>query len=91
VDKGMLATISRFFAVAEVGPVRLSGFLAWVLWLAVHLVYLVGFKNRVTTLFHWVVSFLGRQRSERTAIMTDDAWSAPLLPSRPDTSASSMN
>ena len=38
----------------------------------VHLVYLVGFKNRVTTLFHWVVSFLGRQRSERTAIMTGD-------------------
>lgn len=44
IDKGMLATISRFFAVADIGPVRLSGFMAWVLWLTVHLVYLVGFK-----------------------------------------------
>jgi len=72
-DKGMLATISRFFAIAQIGPVRLTGFLAWVLWLAVHLVYLVGFKNRVTTLFHWAVSFLGRQRAERTSIATS-AW-----------------
>jgi NADH:ubiquinone reductase (H+-translocating) len=91
IDKGMLATISRFFAVADIGPVRLSGFLAWVLWLTVHLVYLVGFKNRVTTLFHWVVSFLGRQRSERTAIMTGDASPANLPTIRPDTSARSMN
>jgi hypothetical protein len=62
-----------------------------VLWLTVHLVYLVGFKNRVTTLFHWVISFLGRQRSERTAIMTGDASPAHLSSSRPDTSAFSMN
>jgi NADH:ubiquinone reductase (H+-translocating) len=65
-DKGSMATISRFKAVASVGPFRFGGFIAWVLWLVVHLLYLVGFKNRVTTVFHWAVSFLGRGRSERT-------------------------
>jgi NADH dehydrogenase len=67
VDKGSMATISRFSAVASIGRLRFSGFFAWVLWLAIHLVYIIGFKHRVTTLLHWVVSFLGRGRSERVA------------------------
>lgn len=66
-DKGSLATVSRFQAVASIGPIRTSGFLAWLLWLGVHLFYLVGFKNRLTTLLHWAVSFVGRGRSERTS------------------------
>ena len=66
-DKGSLATVSRFQAVAKIGPVETAGFAAWLLWLGVHLVYLVGFKNRITTLLHWAVSFVGRGRSERTA------------------------
>ena len=66
-DKGSMATISRFKAVAMVGKVRLTGFIAWLMWLAVHLVYITGFKNRVTAVMHWLVSFLGRGRSERTA------------------------
>jgi NADH dehydrogenase len=66
-DKGSLATISRFSAVASVGRLRLAGFPAWVVWLVVHLFYLVGFKNRVTAVLHWAVSFLGRGRSERVA------------------------
>jgi NADH dehydrogenase len=65
-DKGSMATISRFSAVASVGRLRVSGFLAWLMWLGVHLVYLIGFKNRLTTLLHWAVSFVGRGRSERT-------------------------
>ncbi|PRY62961.1 NADH dehydrogenase [Knoellia remsis] len=65
-DKGSMATISRFSAVASIGKARFSGFVAWVLWLAVHLVYIIGFKHRITTLLHWVVSFIGRGRSERT-------------------------
>ncbi|MEP6851126.1 MAG: NAD(P)/FAD-dependent oxidoreductase [bacterium] len=64
-DKGNMATISRFRAVASIGPVRLFGFIAWLMWLFVHLFYLVGFKNRVTTLLHWAVSFIGRGRSQR--------------------------
>jgi len=66
-DKGNMATISRFSAVAEIGRFRTVGFLAWLMWLAVHLVYIIGFKSRITTLLHWAVSFLGRARSERTA------------------------
>lgn len=66
-DKGSMATISRFSAVASVGKLRMSGFLAWVMWLAVHLWYIIGFKSQVTTFFHWAVSFLGSSRGERTA------------------------
>ncbi|MEU7906854.1 NAD(P)/FAD-dependent oxidoreductase [Actinoplanes sp. NPDC049118] len=66
-DKGSMATISRFSAVASVGRVRVSGFLGWLMWLAVHLLYLVGFKNRLTAVLHWAVSFLGRGRSERVS------------------------
>ncbi|EWT02295.1 NADH dehydrogenase [Intrasporangium oryzae NRRL B-24470] len=64
-DKGSMATISRFSAVASVGKAQFSGFIAWVMWLAVHLVYIIGFKHRVTTLLHWAISFLGRGRAER--------------------------
>jgi NADH:ubiquinone reductase (H+-translocating) len=66
-DKGSMATISRFRAVAMIGKLRLTGFIAWLLWLGVHLMYLTGFKNRVTALLHWAVSFVGRGRSERTS------------------------
>ncbi len=64
-DKGSMATISRFSAVVLVKKLKVSGFLAWLMWLALHLVYLTGFKNRVTALGHWGVSFLGRGRAER--------------------------
>jgi NADH dehydrogenase len=66
-DKGSMATISRFRAVASIGPLRLRGVIAWVAWLALHLVYLTAFKNRITALMHWGVSFIGRGRAERTA------------------------
>ncbi|MDN7122039.1 NAD(P)/FAD-dependent oxidoreductase [Nocardioides sp. ChNu-153] len=65
-DKGSMAIISRFRAVAMVGKFRFTGILAWLSWLAVHLVYITGFKNRVSALMHWAISFLGRDRSERT-------------------------
>jgi NADH dehydrogenase len=65
-DKGSMAIISRFDAVAMIGKLRLSGFIAWLMWLGVHLVYITGFKNRITALLHWAVSFIGRGRSERT-------------------------
>jgi NADH dehydrogenase len=64
-DKGSMATISRFSAVASVGRLRFGGFIAWMVWLVIHLFYLIGFKSRITTLLHWFISFLGRGRSER--------------------------
>jgi NADH:ubiquinone reductase (H+-translocating) len=66
-DKGSMATISRFHAVASIGKrVHMAGFTAWLMWLGVHVMYLVGFKNRLTTMLHWAVSFIFRGRSQRT-------------------------
>ena len=64
-DKGSMATISRFSAVADLGKVQFTGTIAWLMWLVIHLFYIVGFKSRVTTVLHWLVSFLGRGRAER--------------------------
>ena len=66
-DKGSMATVSRFSAVVQIGRVEFGGFLAWVMWLAVHLFYMVGFSSRITTVLHWMVSFLGRGRAQRVA------------------------
>ena len=66
-DKGSMATISRFHAVVDLGRLKFEGFLAWLMWLALHLFYIVGFKSRITTVLHWLVSFLGRGRSQRVA------------------------
>jgi NADH dehydrogenase len=64
-DLGTLATISRFRAVAHIGPVQVGGFVGWVLWLVVHITFLTGFKNRFGALARWAVSFIGRGRYER--------------------------
>ncbi|MCW2583372.1 MAG: dehydrogenase, FAD-containing subunit [Klenkia sp.] len=66
-DKGSMATISRYHAVADLGKLKVTGFLAWMMWLLVHLVYIVGFKSRVVTTFSWIVSFLGKGRAQRVA------------------------
>ena len=66
-DKGSMATISRFHAVADIKNMKFEGFFAWLLWLVVHLFYIVGFKSRVTTVLHWMVSFLGRGRAQRVS------------------------
>jgi NADH dehydrogenase len=65
-DKGSMATVARFRAVAGIGRLRLAGFPAWLMWLVVHLVYLVGYRNRLISLLDWAVAFGGGGRSERT-------------------------
>ena len=60
-----MATISRFRAIAVIGPVRASGFIGWLMWLFVHLMFLTGFKNRVAVLFNWLIAFIGRGRPQR--------------------------
>jgi len=64
-DKGNLATIGRAKAVADLRGLKLSGLLAWVAWLVVHLFYLIGFQNRVLVLIRWAVSFITRGRGAR--------------------------
>jgi NADH dehydrogenase len=65
-DKGSMATVSRFSAVAKVGPLEFSGFIAWLMWLVLHLVYLVGFKTKISTLLSWTVTFLSTRRGQLT-------------------------
>ena len=65
-DLGTMATIARFRAVVFVGRIRLAGFLGWLLWLVVHLVFLTGFKNRFAAVADWGIAFLGRGRRQRT-------------------------
>ncbi|MFV8051708.1 NAD(P)/FAD-dependent oxidoreductase [Mycobacterium sp. 48b] len=65
-DKGSMATVSRFSAVAKVGPIEFSGFFAWVCWLVLHLVYIVGFKSRLVTVLSWGVTFLSTKRGQLT-------------------------
>jgi NADH:ubiquinone reductase (H+-translocating) len=64
-DLGSMAAISRRRAVVSFRGIHLHGFLGWVAWLFVHLTFMTGFKNRFTTLMHWLLSFLGTGRTER--------------------------
>ena len=66
-DKGSMATVSRYSAVVKMGPIEISGFIAWVMWLVVHLAYLIGFKNRITTMFSWGMHMGGDHRSQLTS------------------------
>jgi NADH dehydrogenase len=65
-DKGSMATVSRFSAVAKIGRLEFGGFIAWLAWLVLHLVYLVGFKTKITTLLSWTVTFLSTARGNLT-------------------------
>jgi NADH dehydrogenase len=71
-DKGNLATIGRAAAVADIKGLHLSGFLAWITWLFVHLWYLVGFQNRVLVFIRWSVSFATHGRGARLITLRDE-------------------
>jgi NADH dehydrogenase len=64
-DKGTMATIGRSAAVACTGPFHLTGFIAWVAWLFVHLVFLIGFRNRLAVLLQWAYSYFTYKRGAR--------------------------
>ena len=67
-NKGNLATLGRSAAVAELGRFRFSGFVAWLLWLFVHIMYLVGFENRLLVLTQWAWNYVTRNRSARLIV-----------------------
>ena len=64
-DKGSMATIGRKAAVAEIGKLHLSGFIAWMAWLMVHIFFLIGFHNRFLVIFNWAWSYFTYQRGAR--------------------------
>jgi NADH dehydrogenase len=64
-NKGNLATVGRSFAVLEIGRVRLTGFVAWAMWLTIHIFYLIGFRNRFLVFFQWTWAYFTFQRGTR--------------------------
>jgi NADH:ubiquinone reductase (H+-translocating) len=70
-DKGSMATIGRNRAIAEAGSLKMSGFIAWLAWLFVHVISLIGFRNRLWVLTEWFWAYLTRERSAR--LITGDA------------------
>ena len=68
IDRGSMATIGRSRAVAVVGKLQLSGALAWLMWLFIHILFLIGFRSRVAVMFEWAWAWLTWERSARVVI-----------------------
>lgn len=64
-DKGTMSTIGRNKAVADIGNLHLSGFLAWLIWIFVHLMFLMGFRNKLVVLINWIYSYFTYDRGAR--------------------------
>jgi NADH dehydrogenase len=71
-NKGNVATIGRGRAVVDLGFLRLSGFPAWMIWLVIHIWYLIGFQNRLLVIVQWTFSFIGHGRSGRLIVGTPE-------------------
>jgi NADH:ubiquinone reductase (H+-translocating) len=71
-DKGSMATIGRSRAIAEIGRLHLSGLAAWLAWLALHLFFLIGFRNRISVLLHWTYSYFSYKRGARIILGLGD-------------------
>lgn len=72
-DKGIMATIGKNKAVVESGPLKLTGYLAWLAWLFLHVFYLVGFKNRIAVMLYWAWSYLFSKRGARLILREKDS------------------
>jgi NADH:ubiquinone reductase (H+-translocating) len=71
-DKGSMATIGRSRAIAWARGIKMSGFIAWLAWLFIHIWYLIGFRNRIVTLFNWFWSYVSYKRGAR--LITSTGW-----------------
>ena len=80
VDKGSMATIGRSRAIVEVGNIKVTGFMAWMMWLLVHIYFLTGFRNRTLVVLQWGWSYLSFHRGAR--LIVNKQWRQH--PQRPD-------
>jgi NADH:ubiquinone reductase (H+-translocating) len=71
VDKGNMAVIGRFYGIVATGKLRLAGVVAWFLWLVLHLMFLIGFRNRLMVGFQWLVYFTTFQRGAQLITFPD--------------------
>jgi NADH dehydrogenase len=80
-DKGSLATIGRAAAVAQIGKLELSGYFAWLTWLFVHILFLIGFRNRIVVMINWAWAYLTYERGARLITGSDQlpGWDAPTI------------
>ncbi|KAA1252119.1 NAD(P)/FAD-dependent oxidoreductase [Mycobacterium simiae] len=85
-DKGSMVTVSRFSAVARIGPLEVGGLIAWLAWLLLHLGHLVGFQTKVITSISWTLTFLSTYRGQLT-ITEQQAYARTRLEHRGQTAA----
>ena len=72
-DKGAMATIGRSAAIAEIGKIKLSGYIAWLLWLFIHVVFLISFKNKASVIVEWLWSYTTLQKRARVMIKSKES------------------
>jgi NADH:quinone reductase (non-electrogenic) len=77
IDLGSAAYIARGRAVVKAGPLHLSGFTGWLVWLFIHLAFLTGFRSRLGAVLSWSVAFATSSRRERAFTLTDTDTDAP--------------
>jgi NADH dehydrogenase len=75
-----MATIGRSAAVAYSGPIHFKGFMAWLAWLFVHLIFLVGFRNKIMVMLNWAYSYFAYKRGARIIIGSRSQPSMPCVP-----------
>jgi NADH dehydrogenase len=79
-DKGNMATIGRSAAIAQIGKIHLSGYPAWLMWLGIHLVFLIGMRNRIAVFLQWVYAYFTYKRGARIILGEDGGASSPKKP-----------
>jgi NADH dehydrogenase len=83
-DKGTMATVGRAFAIVDAGRVKFSGFLAWIMWMTVHIFYLIGFRNRLMVMLQWAWAYFTFQRGARLITLRDRSTEFAALPQTED-------
>src|SRR5258708_16418688 len=91
-DKGMVATVGRGYAIANVRGVQLHGYVGWLTWLAVHILYLTGFQNRALVLLQWAWAYITYQLGARLVLSAPETVSTmgaaePVIPPQASASA----
>jgi hypothetical protein len=80
-DKGIMATIGRRAAVAQIGPLQFTGFIGWMAWLVVHLYYLIGFENRLKVMLRWAWYYVARPaRGDPMSAVVRRTGTGPISP-----------
>ena len=64
-DKGMMATVGRYKAIGKIGNIEISGFIAWLFWSAIHILYLIGYRSKILVAIEWIFSYLFNKKGTR--------------------------